>query len=95
MFIVAIKHARYHPSKGYWWDFTEEKAKNEKGMYFSAVISQTCSFLVYFKKTENNNEFGILRVKFYLVNLLYNFGCLAFCLYSTVLMFERLLFAVH
>ena len=89
MFIVAIKHARYHPSKGYWWDFTEEKAKNEKGMYFSAVISQNCSFLV------DNNEFGILKVKFYLVNLLYNFGCLAFCLYSTVLTLERLLFAVH
>ncbi|KAF6035738.1 MED6 [Bugula neritina] len=25
----AIKHARYHPSKGYWWHFTEQKGQEE------------------------------------------------------------------
>ncbi|XP_067938961.1 mediator of RNA polymerase II transcription subunit 6-like isoform X2 [Watersipora subatra] len=25
----ATKHARYHPSKGYWWDFHEQKSKED------------------------------------------------------------------
>jgi hypothetical protein len=30
VYFVAFSYARYHPSKGYWWEFKESESKGNK-----------------------------------------------------------------